>query len=445
MDTLAQTINTLPHVPGVYIYKDHEGTIIYVGKAIDLYKRVHQYFGNPERLNEKTRQLVALITTVEVLPVASEFDAILLEAKLIRNHLPKYNIVSRDDKSPIYIHISKKDPLPIVSLQRKPKETTEDTAWNFGPFSSGRIARTILKSIRHSIPFCMQKTTSKRPCFYTHLGLCNPCPSFIHHCPGADEKKRLTKIYRHNIKRLIAVLSGKSHEIILSMDKEIKVLSHQERFEEAGIVQQQQQHLKEIIQKKYEPFLYEGTDSLREAPKETIENLGDKLSLYFPGIHISRLECYDISNISGKQAVGSMVVLIDGIPDTSAYRRFKIQSKDTPDDPHMMAEMLTRRFTHPEWPFPELIVVDGGKTQIMAAEKILKTLQLSIPLCGLAKRREEIIIHQGNEWRIVRLQYHDSALQLLERIRDEAHRFAITYHRKLFRAQFLKTHTTKKA
>lgn len=440
MDTLKKTITTLPRNPGVYLFKDEKGTVLYVGKAIDLSRRVRQYFAPPERLNEKTRQLVRLIRSIETKSVSSEFDALLLEAKLIRQYLPKYNIVSRDDKSPIYIHISKKDRLPIVSLWRKPKDTDESDAWNFGPFRSGRITRTILRTVRHSIPFCMQNIT-KRPCFYTHLGLCSPCPSSIQNMAEGPEKSDSIKTYRHNIRKLVGVLSGKSDTVIRTMEKEMKSLSKEERFEEAGLVQKQQQHLKEIIQKKYEPFLYEDADSLTTSPGEAVERLYTILKPVFPEMKpLTRIETYDISNISGHYAVGSMVVLSGGIPDSRQYRKFRIRVMKTPHDPAMMAEMLERRLGHPEWQFPDLIVVDGGKPQLTYALPVISKVK-PIPAVGLAKKREEIIVSSGGTFHTIRLSYDDPALLVLERIRDEAHRFGISYHRKLITDMFRRQKT----
>lgn len=442
MDTLQTTIKNLPHSPGVYLYKDDSGTIIYVGKARDLYKRVHQYFDNPNHLNEKTRALVSVIHSIEVLQVATEFEALLLEAKLIRTHNPKYNVIAKDDKSPIYIHLLDEKGLVRVTLDRRPKTMESNDSSYFGPFATTRIARFVLKSLRRSIPFCQQKVRNGRPCFYTHLGLCHPCPSVIQKMPEGEEKKAQTRLYRMNITRLRWVLSGQSTKAMDSLQKEMTSLAKAHKFEEAASIRNQIQALMSTIQNQYNPFQFEETDKLEKAPVEQSLELQRILQPHFPTLGtIHRIECYDISTIQGTSTVGSMVVFFDGIPQKDQYRKFKIRNTSDRFDAIMMEEMVTRRLNHPEWPMPDLIVVDGGKVQVSRIQGLLQSRNSTIPLIGLAKRFEQIVLKSVGGIYIQRsISLSNPALQLLQHIRDEAHRFAITFHKSVRGRSFLPSH-----
>lgn len=434
MDTLQKTLASLPHSPGVYLYKDTKGIILYIGKARDLFNRVHQYFTAPQNFPEKTRQLVSLIHSIEVLPVATEFEALLLEAKLIRTHVPKYNSVAKDDKSPMYIHIQPiNGGLPIILLSRKPKHEDADSRKDyFGPFTNKRIAFQILKTLRRSIPFCQQKQQNGKPCFYTHLGLCNPCPSALASMPEGTAKQHARAAYRTNIIRLRRILSGQSKTVIKSLQKQMFQYSKKEQFEEAEKIHTQIQTLLTTINSHYDPFHFEEIDALEKAPALQIQRLKDILTPYIPSITpLHRIECYDMSTIHGVGSGGSMVVFENGIPHTDQYRKFQIRKTNRTSDVDMMEEVIQRRFNHPEWRVPDLIIVDGGKPQVSQITSLLQTLHLSIPLIGLSKRFETIIIKKGQIFHTLPLSFSDPALQLLQHIRDEAHRFAISYHKKL--------------
>ena len=216
MDIHSKNITTLPHTCGVYLYKNKNGVIIYVGKAIDIQKRVKQYFVHSSQLSSKTNQLVMAIAAIDHIKTISEFDAILLEAKLISTYQPKYNMIAKDDKSPIYIRIPLHDKLPIVSLVRK-------SNGNIGPFQSTRVAKQILSTIRKIVPFCCQKIHKGKRCFYTHLELCNPCPSDIMMF-DESKKQKFTKIYRKNISSIISLLQGKSDIVSKSLHFQLKKL-----------------------------------------------------------------------------------------------------------------------------------------------------------------------------------------------------------------------------
>ncbi len=437
--TLSDRLSSLPSTPGVYIYKNVNGEVIYVGKAVNLAKRVKQYFQRDDALGEKTKHLVSEIADIETIETISELDAILLEAKLIKTYQPKFNTIAKDDKSPLYITIRMNEPLPHVYLARKPK--TEEQNYNeseilyFGPFQSGSVARHLFRSLRRIIPYCTQKQRNGKKCFYTHLGLCNPCPSYIAKLNDETLKKKLTQTYRKNIFLLRDILSGKSMTVLKEMEKEMESLAKQEKFEEAALIKTQIDALRYLGGKRYSPTLYMQSDTMIEQLFEKEEQaLLRVLQPYYEGLtKLRRIECFDVSNTMGQHATASMVVMIQGKIDRSEYRKFKILRDGKPNDFAMMTEALQRRFRHPEWEFPDLLIVDGGKGQVSAARSVVPS---TIPIIGLAKREEEIIVPSTDRWKTIRLPLSHEGLRLIMRLRDEAHRFAITYH-KLLRSKHL--------
>lgn len=443
--TLKETVSTITTRPGCYLYKDATGQVIYVGKAKNLNSRVRQYFGKKDTLSPKTQLLVENIVAIDTIPTDSEFDAIILETTLIRTYQPKYNVVARDDKSPLYIAITLHEAVPRIVFEHK---TTIDApgspltnALIIGPFQSNRVIRQLLRSIRRIIPYCLQKRRDGRPCFYTHIGLCNPCPSVIAKMPASSEAREAKRRYRKNISRVALLLSGKSRAVRLALEKEMVDYATSLEFEKALDIKRQLNALDLLMIRTFDPMVYTEHSSL---PNSSHTDRLDALAhiLKTRGVIIrppKRIECIDISNISGAWATGSLVVFADGVPDTEAYRRFRIKIPGVPNDVAMMREVILRRFHHPEWPFPNLLVVDGGKPQVKAAQQALSfilserepvegSLSMNIPIIGLAKRFEEIIIPSGNTFHSVRLVRSSPALQLLQHIRDEAHRFAKRYH-----------------
>lgn len=433
METPQETLSRLPHTPGVYIYRDGSGIIIYIGKAKDLKKRVSQYFQRDDAVGPKTRLLVAQINSIQTIQTASELDALLLEAKLIHDNTPKYNVVLKDDKSPLYILLTLSEPLPHVLTMRRsdlPKKIKKTDAL-FGPFQSAGVARSLLRHLRHTIPYCIQNKRTGKPCFYSHIGLCAPCPSVVEKMPDGGVKTDLIHRYRTNIFRLKDILSGKSNTVLKDLDKEMKMAARRREFEEAAVLRNHIENLYGMLAKKYDPMLYVSSDSAAEdIYTNELSALGDALGIKPPG----RIECFDISNTGGAYATGSMVVLTGGRKDTDEYKRFRIRRENTPNDFAMMKEVVTRRLAHTEWKKPDLIVIDGGKGQIGAVKDLIR----DIPVIGLAKRFEEIIIpRQDDTWKVLRLDLSSPALHVLERVRDEAHRFAISYHRLLRKKAFV--------
>ncbi|MBI4136444.1 UvrB/UvrC motif-containing protein, partial [Candidatus Roizmanbacteria bacterium] len=350
--------------------------------------------------------------------------ALLLEAKLINRIQPKYNITWRDDKHPLYIKITREEFPKIHTVRR---EDDQQSVY-FGPFPSASTVRQTLKFLREIFPYCSEKRMGRRPCFYSHIGLCDPCPNWISSLSG-DNYQAEVKRYRKNISMICKLLDGKAPSLIHQLEKHMSKLAAAEQFEQAAQVKRQLDKIEYLRQmrtpvKEYmkNPNLY---DDLRQ---EELTELASVLGLS----SLSHIEGYDISNIQGTHATGSMVTFIDGEPEKSYYRKFRIRQKQTPDDTFMMHEMLIRRLRHEDWQYPDLILVDGGKGQINAALHALKSMAVSVPVIGLAKRLEEILIPlEQDTFKSIRLPASSKALHLLQRVRNEAHRFANTYHRKL--------------
>lgn len=412
----------LPSKPGVYLFKDKTGKLLYVGKAKDLKKRVSSYFTKGV-LDSKTQILTERVHHVDFIPVASEVEAFLLEANLIKKNKPFYNIKLADDKSYPYIAITHSNS-PAVFLTRG-KNISK--AVYFGPYPDVGSVKTVLRIIRKIFPFQTVRNHPDRTCMYYHIGLCPCIPVHPENLPE----------YRKAIRKLEKFLDGKTESVISLLEKERDTQSKREEFERAANTQKKIEMIRLITDPSYEPFQYEkDPDYYRERVENELSTLQKTLAPYYPDLlKLSRIECYDISNIQGTNATGSMVVLTNGEVDKSQYRRFKIRLKNTPDDYFMMKEMLGRRLRREDWMLPDLLVIDGGKGQVRAALEVLVSQKKSIPLIGLAKRLETIVIPslEAHELLFFELTLGTSnpGVNLLRRIRDEAHRFAITYHRLL--------------
>jgi excinuclease ABC subunit C len=435
---IGRLLGALPAYAGVYLYADNKGQVIYVGKAKNLKNRVSSYFYRSDALGYKTQFLVKQIRQVTVIPTVSEFDAILLEAKLIFAYCPKYNSISKDDKSRLYIKLDLKEKFPTVTFIRK--KAFDKTSVIFGPFPSTRDARLIMRSIRRIIPYCTQRIKTGKPCFYSHLGLCNPCPSQIVGLTDKDEMKNQTRLYRQHINKIKNILSGQSEKVRLYLEKEMVKSANNRQFEQAKIIRDQLMFLNQLHQRQYDPLNYLKNDSeISYLSEDALSKLHKILSPYCPGLaKLKRVECVDISNTAGTLSTGSVVVFIDGLADTSKYRRFKIRHQSGPDDFMMIREVVSRRLAHPEWDMPDLLVIDGGKGQLSVARQSLAGLPEKICLVALAKRREEIIVFHKSGFQTLKLELNNPALQFLMRLRDEAHRFALAYHRKMRAISFIR-------
>lgn len=419
----------IPHKPGIYMFKNRRGELLYVGKAIDLFSRVSSYFAGHQN-SFKTAKLVEEIAGIETIIVESELEALLLEANLIKKYLPPYNIRLTDDKDYLYIKITN-ETFPRVVTARKMDLT--DAKKYFGPFPSSRTVRDTLKRLRRIFPWCNNPprdfdpdgmTARKkfvRPCFYYHLG----------QCPGACIGKITPKEYQRNIHNLSLFLEGKKETLLQELQKQMEDYAKHEEFEKAQSIKKTLAGLTYLIQPNRTQGYLENPNFLEDERTQALLQLQNELNL--PTLP-ERIECYDISNIQGHQATGSLVVLTHGEIDKHWYRKFKIIITGKPNDVGMHKEMMRRRLNHLEWPLPDLFLIDGGRGQVRGSYEELQKKNINLPIFGLAKRLEWLYPPEGE---VIRLSKRSLSLRLLQKIRDEAHRFAITYHRKLRSQAFL--------
>lgn len=406
----------LPNKSGVYLLQNKKGLPLYIGKATDLKKRVKSYFILGSHLYSKTKSLINQTKKIDYLLVDSELEALLLEAKLIKKYQPKYNVRLKDDKRYPSIAVTLKEKFPRVYYTRKREETRENkNILFFGPFPNPATVKKVLRVLRKIFPFRSCKKMPKKVCLYYHLGF----------CPGMCAKEVNPLDYKNSIQHLVKLFEGRKKAVMVALKKLMVRQAKKNNFQEAARIKKQIEAFEYITQPvrklelllELEPELYQ---------KETVAL---KKLLALP--RVERIEGYDVSELFGRFAVGSMVVFVAGESDKSAYRKFRIKTGEGVDDPGMIAEILQRRLKHPEWEYPDLIVVDGGKGQVSSAKRVLSSLKLKTPVIGLAKREEEIIFKKNGGWQIIKLDKSSPALHLIQRVRDEAHRFAQAYHKHL--------------
>jgi len=386
---------------------DKKGEIIYVGKATSLKSRVGSYFAKAH--DDKTARLVQDIRQIDYRVTDSVLEALILEANLIKEYQPKYNIRAKDDKSFLYLVITNEEfprPQLIRGLELK-KQKTKDFKAVFGPYLSARSLRAALDLIRKIIPYSTCEPGQKRACFNYQIGK----------CPGVCINKISKKDYNKIIKNLILFFQGKKMRVINNLKEQMKELSARQKYEEAAKVRNQikaLEHIQDIALLK------------REEPTIAVGLEGEKvINIY------GRIEGYDISMISGKHAVGSMVVFENGEPVKKEYRKFKIKTIKGTNDTGMLKEVLTRRFKN-KWPHPDIILVDGGQGQVNAALAVLKERKINLPVVGIAKgitRKKDEFIYNRQDPELKRIVKNFE--EIFIRVRDEAHRFAIKYHRQL--------------
>lgn len=378
-----------------------------MGKAIDLKSRVSQY---PSMKDPKSLSLMEKIKSLETIIVESELEALILEANLIKKYLPPFNIRLTDSKDYLYIIITKEEFPKITTGRIKDSENANNY---FGPFPSSKTAKNTLKQLRRLFPWCASPFR-KKPCFYFHLNL----------CPGPCAGKINQKDYKKIVNRFIKFMEGKKDELIKELTKEMEDCAKKRDFEEAERIKKTIEGIIYLTQSNRTEMYLENPNFLEQENEAALEALKKDLNLdKLP----ERIEGYDISNTQGRQSTGSMVVLIHGEIEKSQYRKFMIKISGKPNDVGMHREMMQRRLRN-NWPLPDLIIVDGGLAQA-------RVWQVDIPVFGLAKRLEKLYSQDG---KVIKLTKNSPALKLLQKLRDEAHRFAITYHRKLRSAMMYK-------
>lgn len=423
---IKEIINGLPHSPGVYIMKNKTGEALYVGKANDLKKRVSSYFQRSRSHSGRIESLVCRITDIDFIPTSTSAEALIYENGLIKQLTPKYNVALRDDKSYPLLKLTVNEKFPRLIMTREKKD---DGAIYYGPYTSAKLLKEALKILQKIFPLRTCNKMPKKECLQFHIQQC------LGPCTGKAGEER----YGGLVAELRLFLEGRRVELFKLLSDKMKELSGNERFEEA---QECRNRLEILSAVKEDRVSYRPMDELGELAN--ILNIKGRLN---------RIEAFDISNIMGDEACGSMVYFYKGKPDKNEYRRFKIKTVSGMDDYSMMREIVRRRYSRSleeKKVLPDLIIIDGGRGHLGVALDELKKLSIdNIPAIGIAKParpRGKPATAGGEFERIYAINRKDpivlpkesKALHLLERIRDEAHRFAISYHKKLMSKRILR-------
>lgn len=429
---LRNKLKDLPKDPGVYFHKDKKGEIIYVGKAAVLRNRVRQYFQKSRFRDPKTTALAEEICDTDWMVVDSEIEALFLEAEMVRRYMPKYNILLRDDKSDLYIRIDYNNDYPTVTTTRRP---LDDGAKYFGPYLSSTSVHQALKYLRKIFPFATSKSpTQKRVSLYYHIGL----------DPGLEESRTSLEDYRKNLRRLMSVIEGNIGKVERELEREMKQAAADKNFEQAAKKRNQLMSLRSLRQK----VIFSDKEFQDISKDHALDELTRILGLAkFP----VRIEGYDVSHMQGTDVVASMVVFTNGVSNKAEYRKFKTK-KDQNNDFYNMNETIKRRLSKrhvDSWRKPDLVLIDGGKGQVDAAIKARDEAGQVVPFIGLAKREEQIVVDnsrslvninrveinklggfltESENFTIIDLPKNTNVMKLLQRIRDESHRFAVSYH-----------------
>lgn len=451
----SQYIENAPRTPGVYLFfKKKE--ILYVGKAGQLRNRLSSYFRKDTL--EKARRLIRESSRIEWRETNSEIEALIREAELIKKHRPKFNVLMRDDKNYFYVGITREG-FSKVFITHQPHRaagakflTTNrklPTAHFIGPFTGGSELKIALKLLRKIFPYCTCKTPHKRLCLNAQI---DKCPGYC--CLKREGrgwnvesgKKKEKAEYRKNIRNIKAILTGEKKNLVRELKKEMRSAAKKQEFEKAALLRDQMESVENIFQHRLtleRPI----RSPLRRARLQ--KALGE---LFETSRKIQRAEAYDIADISGTAASGSMVVFVDGRPAKAEYRIFNIRTVAGISDVDMMKEVVARRLRHSEWQYPDFMVIDGGKGQLSAALSAVRSSEFKVPsktsstpnskpqtkllIVALAKREEELYF--PNRKFPVRLDSLPSEAQrFFKHIRDEAHRFAVRFHRQRRRKALL--------
>lgn len=387
----------MPTGPGVYLMKDAQGTVLYVGKASNVAKRLASYFG-ASSLAAKNRILIERVSDIETIPTASEHEAFLLESRLIKRFTPHFNVSFKDDKSFPFIKITREDYPRVLIGRRKPKERVE----YFGPYTNAGMLRLALKSLRGIFPFRSCRQFLKNACLDYHLGLCcAPC---------------ITKASKQGYRKIVFdfkhFLRKGSTSLLIHLEKRMQRATQRRRYEEALQLRDRIQALG-VLAAQSEIGLFDLVGLAKEP---------------------YRIEAFDISTLLGTESVGSLVTFIGGEPSKNNYRRFKIKGVTGIDDYRMLEEVMHRRYSRvvaEHLDKPDLIIIDGGRGHLNVAQRVLRSLGLAVPMIAIAKGQE--LIYTIKNKGPIAFSQDNRELQLIQRIRDEAHRFAIAYHHLLRR------------
>jgi excinuclease ABC subunit C len=407
--------NKLPDEPGVYFFLGKNKKLLYIGKATSLRDRVRSYFAK-DLMDTRGPLLVEMLdkaASIDFRQTDSVLEALLLEASLIRTHRPYYNTDLKDDKSFNHVVITKEDYPRVLVIRGKNLEAEcppEKRAHTFGPFPHGMQLQQAMKLVRKIFPYrvkCAPCEESKKqgrackPCFDASIGL---CPGV---CSGEVEKAE----YRRTVRHIALLFQGRKKQLVASMERQMRAAAKEERFEEAARLREQLfglTHIQDVSLIKDE---YRGHGSAAQA---------------------SRIEAYDIAHLAGSGHVGVMTVVEGGLANKMEYRKFNIKEAKGGDDPGSLKEVLSRRLGHDEWPMPKLIVVDGHKAQMNAAERVLAQYGIQIPVVGVVKDEKHRPRSIAGDRDAIRDRERDILLA-----NAEAHRFAISFNRKKMRKKLL--------
>lgn len=399
----------IPPISGVYRFNGPKGKVLYIGKARNLANRVGSYFGHQTRpMISKMLPLARILTWQET---GSEIEALILESNLIKKHRPRFNTMLRDDKQYFYISLSNSK-FPRLSVSHQPPDNAKKV---IVPFTDGGALKLTLKELRKVFPYCTCKQKHNRFCLNYHIG---NCPGFC--CLKDGGNRQAQTEYQANIKAIADMLSGKRKLIMKKMIKDLAALAAKNDFDKAEKLKIKLRGLRRI---------FENASIIKRLgeKKEALNQLTDFFELPESP---ARIEGYDISNIQGSFAVGSMAVFINGQPDKNQYRKFKIKTVAGANDTAMLKEVLTRRLNHAEWPTPQLFLIDGGKGQLNTA---ISVIGKSIPVISVAKDERhhgESVFSWSDKKSIKLASLPQAAKNLILAIDTEAHRFAVSYYRK---------------
>ncbi len=449
---LEKKLKTLPRSSGVYFHKAENGEIIYVGKAAVLKNRVRQYFQSSRLFDAKTMALVSEIYDTDWVETDSEIDALFLESEMVKRYMPRYNILLRDDKSQMFVRIDMKSEWPTVTFTRNPHD---DGAEYYGPFYNGYALKSAIRYLRRVFPYFIKPPIKESSKLDQDLGL----------SPRMSDG---SEVYKANLRKLISYIKGNRKTITAELEKEMKLAASEQRFEDAVRLRNKLGYMKELQRR-----VMFGDREFLDISKD--KALSDLMELFGLTSIPKRIEGYDISHQGGMNVVASMVVFTNGASDRAEYRKFKTRIEKN-DDVGNMHETLYRRFSEKNiksWGMPDLVLIDGGKRQLDAALRAMAEREVAVPTISIAKREEEVIIHQTKshiatkfleelqehpkpgvgvfvegEYIVVNLHLgqqnagshsknlgsgislspYSHVVKLFQRIRDESHRFAVSYH-----------------
>ena len=435
---IQEELKNLPEGPGVYLHHNAEGEIIYIGKARSLKNRVSQYFQTGRDRSVKIRMMVSHIAYFEYILTETENDALLLENRLIKKYMPRYNTLLKDGKTYPYIKLTVGEDFPRLI---KTRTVHKDKHKYYGPYPHVMIVNEILDLLNatYHLRTCNRKLPEdigkERPCLNHHIQRCDaPCQGFI---TKAEYAERVLQVRKY--------LDGNSADIIQYLKERMEDAASRMEYERAGewkeLLLAARRIKTELSRRKDWKILEQNEEKIRSEEVQT-RGAVEELSQILGVPYARRMESYDISNTSGCESVGSMVVYVDGRPKKSDYRKFRIKTVEGPDDYASMSEVLKRRLSHTgDASFdtlPDLILIDGGKGQVNSVLEVIAELEKEgnaglrkIPVCGMVKddrHRTRGMMYQNEEYIMDR---SSEAFKLLTRIQDETHRFAIEYHRKL--------------